>query len=55
LKKLGRSPDEMDALNLAYSEYTIIPPSPVPRPESARVLLDPSRLREGPQRRLFGR
>jgi hypothetical protein len=30
-KKLGRSPDEMDALNLAFAEYTILPPSPVPR------------------------
>jgi hypothetical protein len=45
-KKLGRSPDGMDALNLAYSQYTIIPP--VPRPEPQR--LEPG----GGSRRLGG-
>jgi hypothetical protein len=53
-KKLGRSPDEMDALNLAFSEYTILPPSPVPKPEPRR--LEPGTWESsGPRRRLFGR
>jgi hypothetical protein len=36
-RKLGRSPDEMDALNLLHD----LAPSPVPRPERRR--LEPSR------------
>jgi hypothetical protein len=52
-KKLGRSPDEMDALNLAFSEYTITPPSPVPKPEPRR--LEPGEWESPHRRRLFGR
>jgi hypothetical protein len=55
-KKIGRSPDEMDALNLAFSDYAILPPPAVPKPER-QTLEDRFRCRDSAARRhgLFGR
>ncbi len=55
-KKLGHSPDGLDAMNLSYYESTIFEPPPVlPPQERPSVTSEEWREERQPRRKLFGR